>query len=195
MRRRLKNQIKHILATAIALLVVMQIFVGANAGVVVNVTLYSQSADEACCWAYCGTSVCRYYGIGITVDQFIYTVKGSTSHYVSGTISEIAAGLAYNGISCTYLGDVLSYYTTKTQINSGHPIIYDSQIYAGIDSDGNIRGSGHAIIVSGYDASTYSYRITDTLKDAHEYHSVTALTSILSAEEPYLLRQCLYGFN
>ena len=156
--------------------------------------IISQTPEELCCWACCGTSVCQYYGVGITLDAFIYSVKGTYLHTVAGSLNDIQAGMGIKGITSeVYVNSydstirVLTYQQTKTEISMGRPVVYFSKFYTQSSNH-----SAHAILVTGYEDSNSKLQITDSFKSAPVYHTYSSLISSPTEEYPYQLQSCLY---
>lgn len=193
MKNLVNRKIKRTAVWFTCLIVAFQMTIGVNAATATIPTkIIPQLFDEKCCWACCGTSVCQYYGINISLDQFIQSVKGSTSHKLPGSLTDIAAGLNLKGIRSSAGGtDGLGFSTVTDEIDAGRPIICSTKYYNGTSQPGD-----HAIIISGYDTiSPRKYRVTDSLESNHRYYSVDGMnmaTIPLSVDNPYKIQTYRY---
>ena len=161
--------------------------------------IISQTPEELCCWACCGTSVCQYYGNLVTVERFIYSAKGTYSRYVAGTLGDVQIGLDDYGLYSSYCPVMLNYSSLKGEIDAGRPVI--SYAYTFVEYDSETADStvcGHCVMVTGYLENGPKYRISDSFHTYPEYYSVDSLTIEqaednhgASSADPYKLDACL----
>lgn len=145
---------------------------------------FHQTAEEGCCWACCGTSVCQYYGSNVTVESFIYSVKYTYDRHVAGTITDMRQGMQMNGaVQTESQYQMMSFSGFKTEIDANRPVIYSVQMYW----DGEGAHSSHMILISGYETIVSQVQIIDSLQSMPLYHLCSDLITTPSVTAPYLL--------
>ena len=145
---------------------------------------FYQTQTEGCCWACCGTSVCRYYGSTVTVEQFIYSVKYTYDRGVTGTVYEMRQGIQMNSGVETQSGyGILGYATIQAEIDANIPMIYSIKMYRA----NNDQHASHMILLSGYETIASQVQIIDSLQSIPLYHLYSDLITRPSATAPYLL--------
>ena len=188
-----------ILVSLLLSVVLMGQITGAVGGAYLNLTIFPQEVDELCCWACCGASVCQYYGNLVTVERFIYSVKGTYSRYVAGRLEDVQNGLEEYGLYSSYCMVMLNYPSLKAEIDAGRPVINYAYTFVGYDSEtANSIVCGHCVMVTGYLENGPKYRISDSFHAYPEYYSVESLTIEqmednygASSADPYKLDACL----
>ncbi len=140
MQKRIKKRIVSFVAVLVVALMAASPAFGASR--TLSVPFVSQTQSENCCWACAGTAVCKYYGIGITKEQFIFKVRGTTDTSVGGTASDITYGLSCYGLSpAMYSNNYYNYSDLVDDINAGRPVI----------GSGYWNGQNHAYVYVGYE--------------------------------------------
>ncbi len=78
MRKQQKKRCRAAFSVILSLVTVLCMVMSTKAAYL-NMEVIPQDPDpavgELCCWACCGTSVCRYYGRNMTVHNFVYRSK------------------------------------------------------------------------------------------------------------------------
>lgn len=97
------------------------------------------------CWAAASVCILRYFGKYATQIELAQYLYGGAYNYPASD-QQVKTVLQYKGVLSTYVADSISFSMIRSEIYT-----YERPIYAGISWTGT--GSGHAVVISGYDQS------------------------------------------
>ena len=192
MRKQQKNRYRAVAAIILSVVMIFSIAFPINATVVTLPMVHMrQSAEELCCWACAGASVCHYFGQAISTEMFIDARYGTIDRRKEGYMADIQIVLNLKGISSTFYASFPTYNSIKNNINVGSPIVCQMGYYA----DSEHPSTSHVVLISGYDDSVNEVRVIDSLKTSPEYYNYMDFLTYPTPEVPYQLSSVLYQMS